>query len=76
LVVVFRVGVVVFRAGVVVFRTRVDTRDTRDGAADLRAPEARRAADMLRDGLILALSVTRRAGIMIGFVLLYFTNSY
>jgi hypothetical protein len=67
--------VVVFRAGVVVFRTRVDTRDTRDGA-DLRAPEARRAADMLRDALILALSVTRRAGIMFGFVLLYFTNSY
>src|SRR5438445_4870341 len=64
-VVVFRAGVVVFRAGVVAFRARVDTRDTRDGAAGLRAPEARRAADMLRDALILALSVTRRAGIMI-----------
>jgi hypothetical protein len=55
-----------FRAGLV----------TRDGAAGLRAREARRAADMLRDALIFALSVTRRAGIMISFVLLYFTNSY
>ena len=54
-----------FRAGLV----------TRDGAAGLRAREALRAADMLRDALIFALSVTRRAGIMIGFVLLYFTNS-
>jgi hypothetical protein len=55
-----------FRAGLV----------TRDGVAGLRVREARRAADMLRDALIFALSVTRRAGIMIGFVLLYFTNSY
>jgi hypothetical protein len=53
----------------VAFRARVDTRD---GVAGLRAPEARRAADMLRDALILALSITRRAGIMVGFVLLLF----
>jgi hypothetical protein len=49
--------VVIFRAGL----------DARNGLAGFRAPEARRAADMLRDTLILALSLTRRAGIMNGF---------
>jgi hypothetical protein len=55
---------VAFRAGL----------DTRDGVAGLRALEARRAADIFRDALMVALSVTRRAGVMIGLVLLYFSN--
>jgi hypothetical protein len=58
--------VLTFRAGL----------DARDGVAGLCVPEGRRAADMLRDALMVTLSVTRRAGIMIGLFLLYFTNSY
>ena len=57
---------VAFRAGVVVLRASLDTRDD---PAGLRAPEVRRTADMLRVALILALSITRRAGIMNGFFL-------
>lgn len=56
----------VFRAGL----------DARDVAAGLCVLEARRVADMLRDTLMVTLSVTRRAGLMVGLFLLYFTDSY
>ena len=48
----------------------------------MRALAARRAGDMLRDALMVGLSVTRRAGIVINFFTLFysfvpdFTNLY
>jgi hypothetical protein len=44
--------------------------DARDDLTGFRALEERRAADTLRDALICSFSVTRRAGIIISFVLL------
>jgi hypothetical protein len=49
--------------------------DTRDRTADLRALELRRAAAMLRDALMVVLSITRRAGIMFRYVLILLTGT-
>ncbi len=57
----------------VVFRAGLDARDDADG---LPAPEPRRAAEMLRDALIVALFVTRRAGIIIGILPILLTRTY
>jgi len=56
----------------VVLRTALATRGR---AAGLRALEARRARVTLRDALIVGLSITRRAGIMIHYTF-YFTSPY